>query len=139
MVWLNNRDSAYNHKIWLVGYFQPQKYGRECCVPFISVCCITLEAFTHSIAISTFYLQDNHVNIPFDDKQRTYPGQWCCRNHACWIDWVDEDSSPYGPGTLFWYRITLILAWENNYIYYKVWDEITYPFVNFNGYTVEIL
>ena len=26
----------------------------------------------------------------------------------------------------------------SNYNHYKVWDEITYPFLNFNGYTVEI-
>ena len=25
-----------------------------------------------------------------------------------------------------------------NYIHYKVWDEITYPFLNFNGATVEV-
>ena len=24
------------------------------------------------------------------------------------------------------------------YIHYKVWDEITYPFLNFNGYTIEV-
>ena len=24
------------------------------------------------------------------------------------------------------------------YIHYKVWDEITYPFLNFNGATVEV-
>ena len=33
---------------------------------------------------------------------------------------------------------TLIPAWINNYIHYKVWDEITYPFLNFNGATVEV-
>ena len=27
---------------------------------------------------------------------------------------------------------------QNNYIYYKVWDEITYPFLNFNGATIEV-
>ena len=26
----------------------------------------------------------------------------------------------------------------SNYIHYKVWDEITYPFLNFNGATVEV-
>ena len=26
----------------------------------------------------------------------------------------------------------------SNYIRYKVWDEITYPFLNFNGATVEV-
>ena len=31
--------------------------------------------------------------------------------------------------------LTLIPAWISNYIHYKVWDEITYPFLflNFNG------
>ena len=28
-------------------------------------------------------------------------------------------------------------TWINNYIHYNVWDEITYPFLNFNGATVE--
>ena len=37
-----------------------------------------------------------------------------------------------------------LLTWINlnlnmdNYIHYKVWDEITYPFLNFNGATVEV-
>ena len=29
-------------------------------------------------------------------------------------------------------------AWISNHIHYKVWDEITYPFLNFNGATVEV-
>ena len=29
--------------------------------------------------------------------------------------------------------LTLIPAWINNHIHYKVWDEITYPFLNFDG------
>ena len=29
-------------------------------------------------------------------------------------------------------------AWISNYTHYKVWDEITYPFLNFNGATVEV-
>ena len=33
---------------------------------------------------------------------------------------------------------TLIPAWICNHIHYKVWDEITYPFLNFNGATVEV-
>ena len=32
----------------------------------------------------------------------------------------------------------LIPAWISNYIHYKVWDEITYPFLNFNSATVEV-
>ena len=34
--------------------------------------------------------------------------------------------------------VTLIPAWISNYIHCKVWDEITYPFLNFNGATVEV-
>ena len=29
--------------------------------------------------------------------------------------------------------LTLIPAWISNYIHYKAWGEITYPFLNFNG------
>ena len=32
----------------------------------------------------------------------------------------------------------LIPAWISNYIEHKVWDEITYPFPNFNGKAVEV-
>ena len=31
-----------------------------------------------------------------------------------------------------------IPAWISNYIHYQVWDEITYPFPNFNSTTVEV-
>ena len=34
--------------------------------------------------------------------------------------------------------LTLILAGISYYIHYKMWDEITYPFLNFNGATVEV-
>ena len=30
-------------------------------------------------------------------------------------------------------------AWISNYIHYKVWNEITYPFWNSNGCTVDVL
>ena len=42
-------------------------------------------------------------------------------------------SSPF-----YQHGLTLIPAWMNNYIHYKMWDEITYPFLNFNGCTVEV-
>ena len=32
----------------------------------------------------------------------------------------------------------LLLTWINNHMPCKVWDEITYPFLNFNGATVEV-
>ena len=32
----------------------------------------------------------------------------------------------------------VISAWISNYTHHKVWDEITYPFPNFNSCTVEV-
>ena len=40
-----------------------------------------------------------------------------------------------GQGPLF---LILIPAWISNHIHYKMWDEITYPFLNFNSATVEV-
>ena len=34
--------------------------------------------------------------------------------------------------------LLLIQAWISNNIHFKVWAEITYPFLNFNGVTVEV-
>ena len=34
--------------------------------------------------------------------------------------------------------LTLIPAWMNNYIHYKVWDEINYSIPNFNGCTADV-
>ena len=41
-------------------------------------------------------------------------------------------------GPFYKHGLTLIPAWISNHIHYKVWDEITYPFLNFNGCTVEV-
>ena len=41
-------------------------------------------------------------------------------------------------GPFYKHGLTLIPACISNYIHYKVWDEITYPFLNFNGATVEV-
>ena len=41
-------------------------------------------------------------------------------------------------GPFYLYGVTFIPAWISNYIHHKVWDEITYPFLNFNGATVEV-
>ena len=36
------------------------------------------------------------------------------------------------------YGLTLIPAWISNHMPGKEWDEITYPFLNFNGATIEV-
>ena len=42
------------------------------------------------------------------------------------------------PGALLQSSLTLIPAWMNNHMPSKMWDEIIYPFPNFNGHTVEV-
>ena len=39
------------------------------------------------------------------------------------------------PLLLAWF--TLIPAWISNHVHHKLWDEINYPFINFNGCTVK--
>ena len=41
-------------------------------------------------------------------------------------------------GPFYYHEVTLIPSWISIYIHHKVWDEITYPFLNFNGTTVEV-
>ena len=84
--------------------------------------------------------------------------KWRYRYVDCWLSW-DRDvrvqmsgSSIYTPfgdfkgwkWTLYYsvpfylHGLTLIPAWISNYIHYNMRDEITYPFLNFNGATVEV-
>ena len=49
---------------------------------------------------------------------------------------VEQDNATWGP--FYWHGLTLIWAWISHYIHYKVWDEISYPFPNFHGATIEV-
>ena len=46
--------------------------------------------------------------------------------------------APEAPFTNGERGLTLIPAWISNYTCYKMCDEITYPFLNLNGATVEV-
>ena len=54
--------------------------------------------------------------------------------------WCRQATSHYlsqcWPRSLLPYE--LIPAWISNYIQFKVWDEITYPFPNFSGAAIEV-
>ena len=41
-------------------------------------------------------------------------------------------------GLIYKQGLTFIPAWRSNHMPGKVWDEITYPFLNVNGATVEV-
>ena len=56
--------------------------------------------------------------------------EWLCQIWYCSIHTRQ--------GLFYWHGSKSIPAWISNYIHYKVWDKITYPFPNFNGATVEV-
>ena len=68
---------------------------------------------------------------------------WACRTFELvpqingiwtWLSiWLHISWVPF-----YQHGLTIIPAWVNNYIHYKVWDELTYPFPNLNGTTVEV-
>ena len=77
------------------------------------------------------------MSLDFTDDQLTLVQvlAWChqATSHylnQCWPRFQCHLAS-LGPNEL-------IPAWINNYIYYKMWDEIIYPFPNFNSWTVEV-
>ena len=41
-------------------------------------------------------------------------------------------------GPFYLHGLIWVSAWISNYIHFKVWGEMTYPFPNFNGCTVEV-
>ena len=51
---------------------------------------------------------------------------------------IMEIISDVSSGLFYKHGLTVIPAWISNYIHYNAWDEITYPFLNFNGATVEV-
>ena len=44
----------------------------------------------------------------------------------------------YSMGPIYWHALPLMPAWISNNMHYKKWDEITYLFLNVNGYTIEV-
>ena len=59
-------------------------------------------------------------------------------NKSSWdIMWIRAPSAEL-LGRLSYLLGPLLLTWISNYIHHNVWDEITYPFLNFNSATVEV-
>ena len=54
------------------------------------------------------------------------------------ISWTSASTLNYTRGPFYQHGLTLIPAWISNHLPGKMWDEITYPFLNFNGATVEV-
>ena len=75
-----------------------------------------------------------------ENQQRTDFG-WAFPLLFTWADapWEHQVNLYVSNRGLFYlHGLTLIPAWISNHLPRKVWDEITYPFLNFNGCTVEV-
>ena len=57
----------------------------------------------------------------------------CITNHPISFVAAGDDQVKTTSGPFYLHGLTLISAWISNYIHYKLWDEITYPLLNFNG------
>ena len=56
--------------------------------------------------------------------------------HADNGSYTDWNTNSWGP--FYSIGLTLIQAWITNHTHYKIRDEITYPFTNFNGFRVKV-
>ena len=66
--------------------------------------------------------------------------EWCIYKNVWYHDTRIQTYliHPATSGPFYLHGLTLIPAWISNHTHYNVWDEITYPFLNFNGATVEV-
>ena len=89
----------------------------------------------YEIVPSEDVLSDTEAATRLLYKRFSY-GLWILSYTIPWISWFRDDARRL---LQVWIKSwTLIPAWIRNFMLSKVWDEITYPFLNFNCCTVEV-
>ena len=81
-----------------------------------------------------FPFDDVIMTLPEYEYLITHPNCSCLRNSPA-IAIFSFTHHDLGPLLLTWFDINP--SWIRNYIHFEVWNEITYPFPEFNGYTME--
>ena len=149
--------------IWLnaLGVWDP--YCRQNYTVALKSCSkkVILESDTFSVKLRHSYnaqcaVPVRHISLHWDDLRTVIFNMsilWSCiynqlmieenkkKSHNCRSPPHSTTSSPTSFNScrpFYQHGLTLIPAWINNHIHYKEWDEITYPFLNFNGVTVEV-
>ena len=92
---------------------------------FICWCYITRAYWIHGMCLPISF----RVTSPVLGQSNDCPSA----SEVTLTDW-----GKIGCGPFYQHSLILIPAWISNYIHYKVWDVIAYPFLNFNGCTVEV-
>ena len=65
-------------------------------------------------------------------SQWWYTSPWNCSCGWKQMSIISQSCLVMTQGSFYWHGLTFIPAWINNHMPSKVWDEITYPFPNFN-------
>ena len=68
-----------------------------------------------------------------DDNKSSHHNFTVCLTRNSYERLLAHSSRPF-----YWHGLTLIPACISNHMHSKVWDEITDPFLNFNGATVDV-
>ena len=69
-------------------------------------------------------------------QYRLAQGCYCIQLRPAIARWITNWEATWG--LFYGHELTLIPAWIRNHIPSKAWDGIIYPFLNFNGCTVEV-
>ena len=143
--------SLRNILLWLVVLIRPSHSTRT----MIALHYITTKV--QSLPTTDLDLPDTRSTFWHVTTGNTYDSQISelHYNDVTWSPWrpkssttrlfVQQHDEPTGfsgslrrQSIMMKYGLTLIPAWISNYIPYKAWDEITYPFPKFNYCTVEV-
>ena len=89
---------------------------------------------SYSLGKTVILIQPKRQTTTYGLRSVSYLGSKLWNDHPFYM--TDVFLMTCGP--FYKHGLTLIPAWISNYIHYNMWDEITYPFLNFNGATVEV-
>ena len=110
-------------------------------VQIFTTLCTSISFFPH-ILCGLRHGFSNYVNGYFwDGLTHRYPNNCDLETYMCKIHvqkaWpIENHKMTWCP--FYSHGLTSISAWISNYIHWKMWDKITYPFPNSNGATVEV-
>ena len=124
-------------KSWLLGWPKLCWFQLYCSKTIWSIWLIFSRYVTRYIHIILTILQEATQCLTlWKNKFGKFLQELFSRGVYTWL--CNVDASVCTPRAPFFLGLISIPAWISNYIHYKVWVEITYPFPNFNGWTVEV-
>ena len=122
---------------------RPQLIAATCpidewivCVPEGEHAYLTCSKVIPTIFGRSSCMLQNHF-VLFDGRENKTIPRFPCRHHPEWYNSLCPRVVTCGPFCL--YGLTLISARISNNMHSKVWDEITYPFLNFSHFKTDVI